>query len=94
MRRFKYKYDKQFQYIAVIERGTLGTKRLHLHIICFDLPYINVRELQKVWKYGRIDQKVVKNMEVVSYMTKYIEKNLMKKTILKKIADYISPLRI
>lgn len=74
MRRFKYKYDKQFQYIAVIERGTLGTKRLYLHIICFDLPYINVRELQKVWKYGRIDQKVVKNMEVVSYMTKYIEK--------------------
>ncbi|MFV0480121.1 MAG: hypothetical protein ACK5LZ_06090 [Anaerorhabdus sp.] len=75
MLRFKYYYGDTFEYISVIERGMNGTKRLHLHLICFNLPYIDIQELKKIWKYGRIDLRVVKNLEVVSYMTKYIDKN-------------------
>lgn len=77
-KRLRYKYKKHnYQYIAIIEKGTQGTKRLHLHCLFFGLPYIPVLEFREIWVYGNIDMKAIKNYnDVASYVLKYIEKTL------------------
>ena len=42
-----------FQFISVLERGSKGTKRLHLHCLYFGLPYIKQKQLQDIWQYGK-----------------------------------------
>lgn len=76
-RRFKYLYENKFEYVAVIERGTQGTKRLHIHMVVFDLPYIKQKELAKIWKNGHVYVNAVEDLgDVPTYMTKYIDKTL------------------
>lgn len=76
-RRFQYKYGKLFEYIAVIERGTSGTERLHIHMIVFGLPYIEHKELEKIWKNGYVYINAIYLMnDVAEYMTKYLDKTL------------------
>ena len=52
IRRMKRKYNNQFEYIAVIERGGKGQKKLHLHCVFFNLPYVKKDELREIWKNG------------------------------------------
>lgn len=77
-KRLRYKYNEyKYQYIAVIEKGTKGTKRLHLHCLFFGLPYIPVLEFREIWVYGNVDMKAIKNYnDVAGYVLKYIEKTL------------------
>lgn len=76
-RKFKKIYNDNFEYIAVIERGTKGTKRLHMHIVTFGLPYIKRKELEKIWGYGWIDVKQTRDTDgAVDYVLKYMNKTL------------------
>lgn len=75
--RFEYQLKKKFEYIAVIERGSEGTERLHLHIILFNMPYIKQSDLLEIWQYGGVFVERVKTAkEVAKYMTKYVDKTL------------------
>lgn len=76
-KKFKRKYGDGFEYIAVIERGEQGTKRLHLHIVCFNLPYVDHREIAELWGKGFVYINAIDEIgDVATYMTKYIDKTL------------------
>lgn len=65
------------KYIAVIERGSKGTERLHLHCLFFNLPYVDKSEFQKMWKYGYVDIQAIDSFyDLAQYILKYIEKTL------------------
>lgn len=83
--RLRYKCKNDYKYIAVIERGTIGTERLHLHCIFFDLPFIKASELAKIWKYGFVKVNAIENYANISqYVTKYVEKTLTDSTYIPK----------
>lgn len=64
-----------FQFISVLERGSKGTKRLHLHCLYFGLPYIKQKQLQDIWQYGIVNVKRVSDYyDVAKYVTKYLSK--------------------
>ncbi|MDQ0359977.1 rolling circle replication-associated protein [Breznakia pachnodae] len=76
-KKFKRKYGDKYEYLAVIERGENATKRLHLHIVCFNLPRIDKEELEELWGHGYIYINEIKTAhDIVNYVTKYIEKTL------------------
>lgn len=76
--RFIYKYKHSFEYLAVIERGTEGTERLHMHLIVFGFPYIKQKELQELWANGWLYiEETYKTKDPADYMVKYIEKTLI-----------------
>ena len=76
--RLKMKYRGfKYKYIAVIERGTKGTKRLHLHCLFFGLPYIPQSDFEAIWKYGHVDMRAIAKYEdVANYILKYVQKTL------------------
>lgn len=75
-KRLRRRYS-DFEYISIIERGTKGTERLHLHTLFFGLPYIKANEFADLWQYGTIDIKALEDYnEVANYVLKYIEKTL------------------
>lgn len=77
IRRLKRQYGKDFEYIAVIERGTRGQEKLHLHCIFFNLPYVKNSYLRKIWGNGFVKINAFETeQEIVSYMIKYVEKTL------------------
>lgn len=84
-RRLKNKYNYDYQYVAVIERGTKNTKRLHLHCLFFGLPYIAQRELQDIWQYGIVDVRKISDFyDIAKYVVKYISKTLGDSTYIPK----------
>ena len=93
-KRLRYKYKTDYKYIAIIERGSTNTKRLHLHCLFFNLPYIHVSTFQKLWKYGIVNMKAIDDdVESVSnYMLKYVTKTLYDEYIPKGKKFYITSL--
>lgn len=77
-KRLRYQYKEYpYQYIMIIERGTRGTKRLHIHCLFFGLPYIPIETFRKIWEYGNVDMKAIKKYgDVANYILKYVEKTL------------------
>lgn len=64
----------QLKYLSVIEFQKKG--RIHYHIIFFNLPFIDKKELADVWDQGFILIKAVDpNQNVAGYLTKYMTKN-------------------
>lgn len=87
----------KFEYVAVLEKGTTGSKRLHLHVVVFGLKYVTQKRLQEIWKYGIVDVRKIYEIDtattgVADYMTKYIQKTLDEKTIGKGERFYLSSL--
>ena len=80
IKRMKY-HGKDFEYIYVIERGSRGTRRLHIHMLAFNFPYMKIERLQEYWKYGRVDIQATQTIEINSYLVKYVEKQLEDGTI-------------
>lgn len=75
-RRLSDRY-KDYKYIAVIERGTKNTKRLHLHCLFFGLPYVPREEFQAIWSYGGVDMRAIEKYDdVANYIMKYVKKTL------------------
>lgn len=76
IRRLSDRY-KGYKYIAVIERGTKSTKRLHLHCLFFGLPYVPREEFQAIWSYGGVDMRAIEDYnDVANYIMKYVKKTL------------------
>lgn len=85
-KRLRHHYPNyNYQYIAVIEKGTKSTKRLHMHCLFFGLPYIDIKIFQKIWQYGNVNMKALQNYgDVANYILKYIEKTLRDTTYIPK----------
>lgn len=61
-----------FQYIVVIEFQARGA--VHFHLLC-NLPFVDVNDLAKVWRYGFIKINKIDNVDNVgAYITKYMTK--------------------
>lgn len=92
-KRLRYKYPKcNYQYIAVIEKGTQNTERLHLHCLFFGLPYIKVDVFQEIWEYGIVNMKALKDYkDVSSYMLKYVSKTLKDGSFIPKGKKFYIP---
>jgi hypothetical protein len=79
--RLRQHYNPSVRYIAVPERGTRNTKRLHFHALFWGLPVEEIkreretRTFAKVWQYGYVDLVVTNNdVKVGFYLAKYLSK--------------------
>lgn len=89
IKRLKYHFEKEdskfeLKYLAVNERTKKN--RVHYHIVFFDFPYIKKSVLEKIWKNGFIDIRLIRqNMKtkegelvprtnVALYVSKYFAK--------------------
>jgi hypothetical protein len=75
IKRMSRRIGKQMRYVAVHEFQKRGA--LHYHAIVFNLPYIEAKEIAKIWRHGMIDIEIVKSQGLPFYMTKYITKSFM-----------------
>lgn len=90
-KQYKRKKGESFEHIAVLERGTQFTKRWHIHLIAYGMPYIPKRELQDIWGNGIVDIEKVKTYdETINYLLKYVEKTLEEEYITKGAKFYLS----
>ncbi|MDB7989476.1 hypothetical protein PND92_09015 [Faecalicoccus pleomorphus] len=77
-RRWKRKYGQNLLYYAVIERGTRGEKRLHIHLVAFNAPYVKSKDLEELWGNGWVKPKKIRTDDIGEYLTKYITKSFAK----------------
>jgi hypothetical protein len=81
IKRLNYKVHKNksytLKYSVVVEfQDKTREGVIHYHVLFYDLPYIHVLVLQKIWREGTIDVHAVKKVNSVSkYVTKYMHKN-------------------
>ena len=73
IKRFTRKVGYPIRYLAVHEFQKRGA--LHYHVILFNVPVIEHKQIAKVWGHGIIDIEVVKDNTLHTYMTKYISKS-------------------
>ncbi len=73
IKRITYRY-KDFQYLVVPEFQKRGA--VHYHLLC-NLPFIDVKELAKIWGHGFIRLNRIDNVQNVgAYISKYLSKEL------------------
>jgi len=61
-------------YVAVLEFQERGA--VHYHMLLFNMPYIDQRKLEALWKRGIVHIKMIpRGQNNAHYITKYIEKN-------------------
>jgi hypothetical protein len=80
--------EKKFKYLIVSENGTRNTERIHYHAILFGIGIIekNVwlkKAIEDTWNNGFVDVEQVQTSGAISYITKYISKDLEKKQMIK-----------
>lgn len=84
-RLFKERLDRQLRrslkYFGVREYQQNG--RVHYHLIYFNMPYIDVGDLKKIWKYGNVNIKTFNNTQndyknISKYMMKDFDNRLYK----------------
>ena len=63
-----------FSYLCVVEYGTKGTKRLHLHALVSCPKDVTIRSIRKHWKAGQTHGKLADN-GTAHYITKYLFKD-------------------
>ena len=64
----------QFSYLCVVEYGTKGTKRLHLHALVSCPKEVTIRSIRKHWKAGQTHGKLADSGSS-AYVTKYLFKD-------------------
>lgn len=75
IQRLNYRYGK-IEYLVVPELTKAG--QIHYHMLC-NLPYVDVVELQEVWKYGLIHiTKIDDIRNVGAYLSSYVDKDFGK----------------
>ncbi len=92
IKRLKTRY-KKLQYIVVPEFQKRGA--IHFHLLC-NLPFINAKDLEKIWSKGFIRINRIDNVDNVgAYVTKYMSKdNLDDRLIGKKCYSMSKDLNI
>lgn len=72
LKRLKTRF-KGFQFVVVVEFQKRGA--VHFHLLC-NLPFVNVKELAKIWRHGFIRLNRIDNVDNVgAYVTKYMTKD-------------------
>lgn len=81
----KIGYDPQFKYLAVIEFQDLNRGGvIHYHMMA-DLPYIENKELARVWGNGFVKINAIDNNDNVgAYITKYMVEDLNDHRLMKR----------
>lgn len=84
MKRLRYRYEKNFKYLAVREFTKRG--RIHFHMLIdfevTDQSEEGIKELERmwgsdIWKHGFVDIKVLDGVDNVgAYLIKYMTKNI------------------
>lgn len=102
IKRITYRY-KDFQYLVVPEFQKRGA--VHYHLLC-NLPFIDVKELAKIWGHGFIRLNRIDNVQNVgAYISKYLSKELFNEKLagkkkyfrsskLKKPTEFIGELAV
>lgn len=75
LKRLNYFNGQGLKYLALPERGA-KTSRLHFHIVC-NSRYIANSLLAKMWREGFVSVKKIKYGELIPYLIKYINKDLI-----------------
>ncbi len=71
LERWRKKYGKSLRHWLVTELGHVGTERVHIHgIVWTD----EVKEIHKIWKYGRTWIGDYVSEKTINYIVKYINK--------------------
>lgn len=74
IQRLRYRYGKEFKYANVIQFQTRGA--VHYHMMS-DLPYIEQKELEKIWKHGFVFINKITHVDNVgAYMIRYMGKDM------------------
>lgn len=73
IKRMNRRIKKLLRYVAVHEYQKRGA--LHYHMIIFNLPFLEHKEIAKIWRNGMIDIELVNYDGLPNYMTKYISKS-------------------
>lgn len=72
LERWRKKYKKSIKHWFITELGHKNTERIHLHGIIFTKE--NKEEIEKIWKYGRIDIGYSMGDKCINYIMKYVTK--------------------
>jgi len=76
MRRFEYDTGLKLKYVCVIEFQKRGA--VHYHLVVFNLPYLPVSRIARIWRHGFVKINVIKDVDNVgAYMSKYMGKDVM-----------------
>lgn len=81
------KEKESLKYIAIWERQERGA--IHYHVIMFNLPFVEAKKLEEIWKNGFIKINLIKDEDkatgsVSSYLTKYFVKDIAERVREKK----------
>lgn len=76
LKRLGYKYKIKVEYLCVPELQKNG--KIHFHLLC-NLPYIDVVELELVWKYGIVHITKIDDIQNLgAYLSSYVDKDFGK----------------
>lgn len=81
IKRLNYKIHKNksytLKYSVVVEFQDLNREGvIHYHVLLYDLPFIHVLVLYKIWRKGGIKINEIKHInDTAEYVTKYMQKN-------------------
>lgn len=78
---------ESLKYISIWERQERGA--IHYHVIMFNLPFIEAKKIEEIWKNGFIKINLIKDEDkatgsVSSYLTKYFVKDIAERVREKK----------
>lgn len=81
------KEKESLKYIAIWERQQRGA--IHYHVIMFNLPFVEAKKLEEIWKNGFIKINLIKDEDkatgsVSTYLTKYFVKDIAERVREKK----------
>ena len=78
IKRLNYKIFKKesgLKYVCVVERQERGA--LHYHIVLFNMPFMPVDDLAKIWGHGFVRINAIDDVDNLgAYVVKYIEKTM------------------
>lgn len=78
---------ESLKYISIWERQERGA--IHYHVIMFNLPFIEAKKIEEIWKNGFIKINLIKDEDkatgsVSTYLTKYFVKDIAERVREKK----------
>lgn len=81
------KEKESLKYISIWERQERGA--IHYHVIMFNLPFIEAKKIEEIWKNGFIKINLIKDEDkatgsVSTYLTKYFVKDIAERVREKK----------
>lgn len=83
LERYRKKYKKSIKHWLITELGENNTERIHIHGIIWTE---NIKEIEKIWKYGNIFIGEYVNEKTINYIIKYVTKiDLLHKGYIPKI---------